>query len=99
MSRKSRFNVLFSTIITADDVAKHKPAPDVYLQAADKLGVSFKDCIVFEDAPSGIKAAKNAGMKYIAVRTPYVDLSYLTEADLIVESLALVDMRVIDHIK
>lgn len=92
---KSGLLPYFETIVTADDVAQHKPAPDVYLRASDELGALYEDCVVFEDAPSGVEAAKRAGMKCIAVRTPYVDPSHLSEADLIVESLALVNKQTI----
>ena len=55
--------------ITAEDVTKHKPAPDVFLKAAEKLNINPKNCIVFEDAISGIKAAKSAGIFAIAKLT------------------------------
>lgn len=57
----------FDCIITSCDVAKGKPSPDVYLCAADKLGVQPKECLVFEDVPMGILAGKNAGMQVCAV--------------------------------
>lgn len=60
---------LFDTIVTADDpeVGAAKPAPDIFLTAARRLGVEPKDCLVFEDSPFGITAAKAAGMFAIAV--------------------------------
>jgi HAD superfamily hydrolase (TIGR01509 family) len=57
----------FSCVRTSCDVAKGKPAPDVYLSAAQELGVSPGDCLVFEDVPMGILAGKNAGMKVCAM--------------------------------
>lgn len=56
-------------IIDASMVTKSKPDPQVYLFAAEKLGVNPEDCLVFEDAPSGIDAAKSAGMKVVGVAT------------------------------
>lgn len=53
---------LFDIIVTPDDVEHGKPAPDMFLLAASKLGVDPSRCIVFEDAIPGITAAKNAGM-------------------------------------
>ncbi|MDZ5252098.1 HAD family phosphatase [Clostridium sp. LIBA-8841] len=50
-----------------DGNTRSKPDPDIYLKAADLLGVNIKDCIVFEDAISGIKSANNAGVKEIIV--------------------------------
>ena len=48
-----------------------KPAPDVYLKTAEELGVSPKDCLVFEDVPMGILAGKRAGMKVCAVEDAF----------------------------
>lgn len=48
-------------MVTADDVRKGKPDPEGYLLAAKRLGVNIADCLVFEDAPAGVKAAKAAG--------------------------------------
>jgi beta-phosphoglucomutase len=57
----------FDAIITAADVAVSKPAPYVFLKAAQKLGINPADCIVFEDAPKGIEAARRAGMQAVAI--------------------------------
>lgn len=62
----------FSSIITADDVATSKPDPEVFLKAAAELGVAPADCIVFEDAPKGVEAAANAGMKAVVITTMHV---------------------------
>lgn len=61
----------FDTVITACEVKKGKPAPDVYLEAAARLRVSPKDCLVFEDIVAGILAGKNAGMQVCAVEDAY----------------------------
>ena len=61
----------FSCIMTGCDVEKGKPAPDVYLAAARKLGVFPANCLVFEDIVMGILAAKNAGMQVCAVEDEY----------------------------
>lgn len=57
----------FSVICTSCEVAAGKPAPDVYLKAAECLGVLPESCLVFEDIPNGILAGKNAGMQVCAV--------------------------------
>ena len=62
---------LFDTISTSCEVNKGKPAPDVYLKAADNLKVNPQRCLVFEDVPKGILAGKNAGMKVCAVDDEY----------------------------
>jgi beta-phosphoglucomutase family hydrolase len=59
----------FDTILTAEDTARHKPEPDVFLEAARRLGVAPENCCVFEDADLGIEAARRAGMQWVDVRT------------------------------
>ena len=69
-----------SALVTADDVSLGKPNPEPYLKGAAGLGIAPERCLVFEDAPAGILAAKAAGMRVIAVRTTY-PTSQLTGAD------------------
>jgi HAD superfamily hydrolase (TIGR01549 family) len=59
----------FDAVVTAEDTAKHKPEPDVFLEAARQLGTPPKHCIVFEDADLGVEAARRAGMNCIDVRS------------------------------
>jgi beta-phosphoglucomutase len=59
----------FDAVVGAADVARGKPHPDVFLKAAEKLGVAPADCIVFEDAPMGVEAARRAGMKTVVITT------------------------------
>lgn len=61
----------FPVIVRGDEVARGKPAPDVFIEAARRLGVDAKDCLVFEDAPMGIEAAQAAGMRVIALTTSF----------------------------
>jgi sugar-phosphatase len=58
-------------LVCAEDVLHGKPSPDVYLLAAAALGVSPADCIVVEDAPAGIQAARLAGMGVVALTTTH----------------------------
>ncbi|WCT11484.1 HAD family hydrolase [Mucilaginibacter jinjuensis] len=58
---------LFPVIIGAEDVAISKPNPDVFLKAAEALGIAPENCVVFEDSPKGIEAARRAGMKAVAI--------------------------------
>ncbi len=60
----------FDEVVTADDVKEGKPAPDIFLRAAELLGVSPTRCLVLEDAPAGILAAQRAGMQVVAVPSP-----------------------------
>jgi beta-phosphoglucomutase len=57
----------FSSLISADDVTHSKPHPETFLKCAEALGVRPDECIVFEDAPKGVEAAKNAGMQTIVI--------------------------------
>lgn len=61
---------LFDEVITADEVPVGKPAPDVYLEAAKRLGVVAQRCLAFEDAPAGILSAQAAGMQVVVVPSP-----------------------------
>lgn len=61
----------FDAIVTAEDTSKHKPEPDVFLEAARRLGTAAEHCVVFEDADLGVEAARRAGMHCIDVRTFY----------------------------
>ncbi len=81
----SFFPNTFQVIIGGDDVKESKPSPEPYLKAVEKLGVPGKQCLVIENAPLGIRSAKNAGLRCIAIPT-YLEKEKLKEADLIVES-------------
>lgn len=59
-------------VVTAEDVARGKPAPDMFLLAADRMGVRPSECVVFEDSRLGIEAAERAGMATVLVRSPNV---------------------------
>ncbi len=59
----------FGAVVGGHEVAHGKPAPDIFVAAARRLGVAPADCIVFEDAPLGIEAARRAGMRAIALTT------------------------------
>jgi len=62
----------FPVVVTAADVRHGKPAPDLFLLAAERMGVRASDCVVFEDAVLGLEAAKRAGMASVLVRSPNV---------------------------
>lgn len=61
---------LFEEVVTADDVKTGKPAPDIFLRAAELLGAKPERCLVLEDAPAGVMAAQLAGMKVISIPAP-----------------------------
>jgi beta-phosphoglucomutase family hydrolase len=82
----------FEAIITGHDVTKGKPDPQVFLKAAQRLGVSPANSIVFEDAVAGIKAAKRAGMHCVAITSTH-SREKLAEADLVVDTPAEVSVK------
>ncbi len=59
----------FPAIVSADNVTASKPDPETFTRCADLLGVAYENCIVFEDAPKGVEAARNAGMKAVVITT------------------------------
>jgi HAD superfamily hydrolase (TIGR01509 family) len=76
--------------VSGEDVTNNKPAPDVYLATAQLLQVEPDECIAIEDSPTGISAAKNAGMYCIGFKNPLYDLD-LGEADVVTENLSKID--------
>ena len=76
----------FDAIVAAEDVARGKPDPQVFLVAAQKIGISPSRCVVFEDALAGIDAGRRAGMKVVAVATTHQP-DRLARADLVVHRL------------
>jgi HAD superfamily hydrolase (TIGR01509 family) len=79
---------LFDVVCTREEVRQVKPAPDLFLLAAARLGAPPARCVVFEDSPNGIRAARAAGMKCVAIPNPLTRQLPLGEADLVVGSLA-----------
>ena len=89
---KTRLKKYFEVIVSTQEVGKSKPAPDVFLKVAEKLGVAPAKCLVIEDSKNGIAAAQNAGMTCIAYQTPSVDVSTQKEADAVIRSFAQLEM-------
>jgi HAD superfamily hydrolase (TIGR01509 family) len=85
-------------IATCDMVEHAKPAPDIFLKAAELMGIPPRECVVVEDAAMGIKAAKAAGMKTVALLNPGVTLLDMHEADTFVGSLEEVNQGLLDQL-
>ena len=79
----------FDIVITADDIKEPKPAPDIFLRTASRLGVLPENCLVIEDSVYGVRAAKKANMKCIAVTSGNFSREQLEveSPDLVVKSL------------
>jgi sugar-phosphatase len=87
-TRMRKFGIPIPDIlVTADDVRNGKPDPEPYRRGAELLKANPADCLVFEDAPAGIRSAHAAGMKVISLPTTY-PVADLHEADAIVSSLS-----------
>jgi HAD superfamily hydrolase (TIGR01509 family) len=80
-------NNVFDALVCGSDIAHNKPHPEIFITAAAKLGLNIHDCIVVEDAPSGIEAAKKAGARCLALLTSFSS-EKLQMADWIVKDLS-----------
>jgi HAD superfamily hydrolase (TIGR01509 family) len=89
---KMGWHHFFDAIVTGEEVHHGKPAPDIFLQAAERLGLSPAECVVIEDAASGVAAAKNAHMKCVAITTTH-SAEQLWQADLVVDSYEHADLK------
>ncbi|NEW81770.1 MAG: HAD family phosphatase [Mariniphaga sp.] len=76
----------FDAIVTTTEAGKSKPSPDVYLLAAKKIGVVPENCIVFEDSPNGLSAAKSAGMFCVVIQSDSDIIKELSGADYLIQS-------------
>ena len=85
----------FHTIVSGLDIEHKKPAPDIFLKAAGNLGVDPGDCLVIEDALSGVEAGKSAGCRVLALTTSF-PAEKLAGADWIAPDLASVDREVLE---
>ena len=87
--RKVRYNIqaigvdesLFTALVTGSDVARKKPFPDIYLEGARRVGMDPKDCLVVEDAVSGIQAAHAAGMDAVGIPSTFTPDQLKEKAD------------------
>ncbi|MSR42014.1 MAG: HAD family phosphatase [Phycisphaerales bacterium] len=77
----------FEVLVTGSDVKRSKPDPECFLLAAERLGVAPKHCVVLEDAPAGIAAAKSAGMACAAITSKGHSPERQAHADLVVDRL------------
>jgi len=87
---------VFTVVVCGDDprVTRGKPAPDIFLAAAEDLRARPETCVVFEDSPFGVEAARAAGMQVIALPDPHMDRACYSNAQWVIDSL--VDCRLAD---
>ncbi len=88
----------FQEIVTREDYSGRKPAPDAFLTAAEKLGLSPSHCVVIEDATKGVLAAERAGCPCIAVPNAFTRNNDFTRASVVLDSLEDVKCDLIRHL-
>jgi HAD superfamily hydrolase (TIGR01509 family) len=86
----------FDAVTSSKEVAHGKPAPDVYLLTAEKLSVAPERCIAIEDTPTGLAAAKAAGMLAVQSRSASTAFPPLAEADVVLDSLLEFDLSLLN---
>lgn len=89
---KTQLKKYFKVIVSGEEAGKSKPEPDVFLLAAQKLGIKPENCLVIEDSFNGIAAAHAAGMSCVAYQSPGVDPKTQREADSVVKSFEQLGM-------
>ena len=93
----------FDAIVTTHEAGNSKPAPDVYLLAAERLGVASSECIVFEDSPNGLLAAQSAGMVCVAIQSDVSIRNKLSKADHLIRTFTeitpgrLIELFAVNH--
>jgi beta-phosphoglucomutase len=71
---QAKLRPYFQVVVDGHQVPNHKPHPDIYLRAAERLGTTPRDCVVFDDSYTGIDAARAAGMAVVGLRTTHEEL-------------------------
>lgn len=81
----------FDTVVDGTHVSKAKPDPEVFTLGADNMGLSYEECVVFEDSVAGLQAARAAGMVAVGIG----EASVLTDADMVVKDLSEFDLNML----
>jgi HAD superfamily hydrolase (TIGR01509 family) len=97
----SRLDRFFAATVSSEEVARGKPAPDVYLEAARRLDVAPEQCVAVEDSHSGIRSAKSAGTRVVAIPNPSFppDPAALELADLVLDSIAELTPEAVEQLE
>nr|WP_330362508.1 HAD-IA family hydrolase [[Clostridium] dakarense] len=88
----------FDKLVSGESVEKSKPSPDIFLKAADELGVNSEECIVIEDSKNGVLAAKSANMKCIGFFNKDSGNQDLSSSDIIMSNMSDIDYEFINKI-
>ncbi len=96
VTEKFAIDDYFSIMVSGENMDRGKPHPDIFLEAADKLGVDTASCVVIEDSEHGVQAAKTAGMKCIGFVNPNSGNQDLSLADTLVDSIKKVTVKMME---
>lgn len=96
--KRYELDEFFDELVTGDFVENSKPAPDIFLYAANKLGVRSEECIVIEDSCNGSKAAKNAGMKCVGYKNLNSGNQDLSCADVVVDTFSKINYKALTEL-
>ena len=96
--KKFQIKRFFHAIISGEDVKAGKPHPEIFLKAADVVGVPPSSCVVIEDSHNGVSAAKKAGMKCIGYLNPNSGNQDIQKADLKINSFRNLSLKVFDEL-
>lgn len=88
-------NGVFDALVSGEDIKHNKPDPEIFFTAANKLNLNLKNCLVIEDAPSGVAAAKAAGCKCLALLTTF-SKEELINADWVIKDLTKVPENIFE---
>ena len=77
----------FTIIVSGEELERSKPHPDIYLKAAEQIGISPIDCVAIEDANAGVRSAKAAGMYTIGYQNPNSGAQDLSVADVVIQDM------------
>ncbi len=96
VTEKFAIDDYFSIMVSGENMDRGKPHPDIFLEAADRLGVDTANCVVIEDSEHGVQAAKSAGMKCIGFINPNSGNQDLSLADSLVDSMKKVTVNMLE---
>lgn len=88
----------FEAVVSGCEVERSKPSPDIYIEAAKRLGVEPSECVVIEDSSNGIQAAKLAGMKCVAYRNLNSGDQDLSQADRVIDAFEALDPKELEKL-
>ena len=95
---KYELDTLFDIIVSGEEVPRGKPRPDVFLRAAELLGVEPESCVVIEDSDNGLTAAREAGIRSIGFRNPNSGRQSLSLADRIVDDIREISVALLESL-